>query len=68
MSDSKLKHNGIKCPKGMIERVGYKFKRKTSKRRYRNDKCDICAIQEYNFKPFKKPCVFRLFEINAIMP
>ncbi len=32
MSDSKSAHNGNKCPKGMIERVGYTFKRKTSKK------------------------------------
>jgi hypothetical protein len=32
MSDNKSEHNGNKCPKGMIERVGYNFKRKTSKK------------------------------------
>jgi hypothetical protein len=32
MSDNKSEYNGIKCSKGMIEKVGYKFKRKTSKK------------------------------------
>ncbi len=31
MSD-KVQNGGAKCPKGMIKRVGYSFKRKTSKK------------------------------------
>ncbi len=30
--DNKSEMHGIKCPKGMIEKVGYSFKRKTSKK------------------------------------